>query len=134
MAAVAAGKAHQERKKEKVGAYISVFFPVFQHAIHCQLGVFSQGNITVKSARVRVLRSSCRAVKFHGNVSVLIDGLIETDQKIECNFLLSSLRCNSPFDSDSLEISAHPVEDVSVLASFHIIFRSHLFSCWMGCH
>lgn len=42
-----------------------------------------------------LLWRSCWAVKVHGIVLLLIDWLIETNQKIEHHFLLSTLSCNS---------------------------------------
>lgn len=51
--------------------------------------------------------------------------------------MLSIVRCNSPSPIVSLEISAHPEENVSISACtevrFHIIFRSQLFSCLTCC-
>lgn len=68
---------------------------------------------------------------------MLIDWLIETDQKREYDFLLSTLRRNSSFPIVSLEIAAHPGENVSVAAcsevSDRIFFRSQLFPCLTCC-
>lgn len=50
--------------------------------------------VTLQWGRDSLLWSSCWAVMVHGIVWLLIDWLIETDQKIEHNFPLSTLRCN----------------------------------------
>lgn len=108
---------HVNRKKSLLAC-----FPA--HSPSSAWSAFSK--VTVQWCFEGLLWSSCRAVKFHGIVLMLIDWLIETDQKIYSDFLLRPLRCNSLFPFVSLEIASHPEENVSVTAcsevSFHIIF------------